>query len=75
MQYTTFWPAEYKARVENGIFEILDGAGNVILHDGEEITIEGGVLYGANSDITRQLLDELPGGCNQPYLIVNKILR
>jgi len=33
------------------------------------------VLYGANSDITRQLLDELPGGCNQPYLIVNKILR
>jgi len=75
VQYTTLWPADYRARLENGVFEILDGAGNVVLRDGEEVKIEGSVLYGANSDVTGQLLDELPGGCFQPYLIVNKVLR
>ncbi len=73
LQFTVFWPADYRARVENGVFEVLDGTGNVVLRDGDEATIEGGVIYGATSGIPWQLHNELPGGCWQPYLIVNEI--
>jgi len=75
VQYTTFWPADYRARVDNGVFEILDGAGNVVLRDGEEVKIEGNVIYSAGSGTAGQLLVELPGGCFGPYLVVDKILR
>jgi len=45
------------------------------VRDGEEVNIEGSVLYGINSDVTRQLYDELPGDCTQPYLVVDKVVR
>ncbi len=74
MQCTVIWPAEYKGRVENGVFEMLDGSGNVVIRDGEEAEIEGVVLHGINSDVTSQLYEELPYGTHQPYLIVNRAL-
>lgn len=74
LQFAVFWPADYRALVENGVFKILDGTGNVVLRDGDEVTIEGGVIYGATSGIPWQLHNELPGGCTQPYLIVNEIV-
>ncbi|MDP2731388.1 MAG: hypothetical protein Q8O55_13065 [Dehalococcoidales bacterium] len=71
VRYTTFWPADYQARIEDGVFEILDGAGSVVLRDGEEADIAGKVIYG----YSEQLHNELPGGYSGPYLIVNEILR
>ena len=70
VRYTTFWPADYEARINNGVFEILDGSGNVVLRDGEEADIVGRVIYGYSA----QLNEELPGGFSGPYLIVNRIL-
>lgn len=72
--YLLIWPADYEAQVENGVFEIVDKSGNIVARDGEEMRLEGFVLSGINTDVTRQLFDELPGGCFQPYLIVNRIL-
>jgi len=71
VRYTTFWPDDYQARIENGAFEILDGSGSVVLRDGEEADIAGKVIYG----YSEQLHNELPGGYFQPYLIVDEILR
>ena len=70
MRYTTFWPPDYEARINNGIFEILDGSGSVVLRDGEEVDIAGKVIYG----YFEQLHNELPGGYSGPYLIVSEIL-
>jgi hypothetical protein len=71
VNYATLWPADYKARVDNGVFEIIDDSGNVVLSDGEEAEIEGSTITNYN----KQLHDELPGGLFGPYLIVNRIIR
>ncbi|MEE8419088.1 MAG: hypothetical protein V3S02_03140, partial [Dehalococcoidales bacterium] len=39
--YTPIWPSDYQARVENGVLEIVDGAGQVVVRDGEEVSLEG----------------------------------
>jgi len=74
--YLLIWPTGYEARVENGVFEIVDGSGNIVARDREEMHLEGFVLSGINTDVTRQLYDELPRGrgCHQPYFIVNGVL-
>jgi len=71
VRYTTFWPADYEVRIENGVFEILDGSGIVVLRDGEEANITGRVIY----SYFPELSDELPGGYFGPYLIVDKVLK
>jgi len=71
VRYTTFWPSGYKANISGGVFEILDGNGNVVLRDGEEAEIIGRVIYG----YTPELNDELPGAFTGPYLVVDEILR
>ncbi len=71
VSYTTFWPADYVARINNDVFEIMDGSGNVVLRDGEQVDISGKVIYG----YSEQLHDELPGGYSLPYLVVDRILR
>jgi len=73
LQYTVFWPEGYSARVSGGTFEILDSSGNIVVRDGDKMRVEGRVMYGATTGIPWQLHDELPGGCFQPYLIVDKI--
>ena len=69
--YTTLWPADYKARINDGIFEIIDGSGNIVVRDGEEVDITGKVIYG----YSEQLNDELPGGIPGTYLVVDNILK
>lgn len=68
--YTTFWPGDYKARINDGVFEIVDGSNNVVLRDGEEVEITGKVIYG----YSEQLFEELPGGYSGPYLVVARLL-
>ncbi len=68
-RYTTFWPSDYNARINNSVFEILDASGSVVLRDGEEAELSGRVIYG----YTPQLNDELPGGYSGPYLIVDSL--
>ena len=75
VQYTTFWPAGYTGRVVDGVFEVLDGEGNAVARSGDRVQIEARVLYGATSGIPWQLYNELPGGCFQPYLIVDNVTR
>ena len=67
--YTTFWPAGYLARITDGVFEVLDGQGKVVVRDGGEISVTGKVMYG----YIKELHDELPGGLFQPYLIVESV--
>ena len=57
VRYTTFWPDKYQARIENGVFEILDRTGEVVIRDGNEVDINGRVIYSYN----KQLNEELPG--------------
>ena len=45
----------------------------ILLCDRDKVRVEGRVMYGATTGIPWQLHDELPGGCFQPYLIVDKI--
>ena len=74
IQYTPFWPSEYTARISDDLIEIVDGTGNVVARDGEQVTIAGRVLYEFNS-IAMQLFHELPGGISGPYLIIDRIVK
>jgi len=69
-RYTIFWPAGYKASIRDGVFEILDETGNVVLRDGDAMEITGRLI-----SRNTELRDELPGGYSGPYLIVDEILR
>ena len=69
VQYTIFWPDNYSARITDGVFEVLDGEGKVVLRDGEEAEITGKVIYG----YSERFYDELPGGFSGPYLIVESV--
>jgi hypothetical protein len=51
VQYTIFWPDNYSARITDGVFEVLDGEGKVVVRDGEKISITGKVLYGYNEEL------------------------
>lgn len=73
--YTPIWPADYQARVKDGVLEIIDGEGQLVVRDGEEVSLEGFRLGGIQSEIPRQLNDELPCECYRTYLIVNGTLR
>lgn len=75
LQFTLLWPFGYKARVENGVFEVVDIDGNVVLRDGDEVTLEGKINYGGVSGVAGQLHEELPGGISGPYMIVDKVVR
>ncbi|MBC8445842.1 MAG: hypothetical protein H8D74_01445 [Chloroflexi bacterium] len=69
--YVPLWPADYEARVENGKLEIVDGSGQMVARDGEEVRLEGGKLpKDWSSENYRQLYHELPCGCIGPYWIV-----
>ncbi len=67
-RYTIFWPAGYKASIKEGVFEILDEAGNVVLRDGDAIEIKGRLI-----SRNYELRDELPGGYGGPYLVVDSL--
>ena len=74
VQYTTYWPAGYTARVTDGVFEVIDGRGEVVARGGDAVKIEGRVLYGFNST-AEQLFHELPGGLTGPHLIVDRVVQ
>lgn len=74
MECAVIWPAEYKARMRDGTFEIVDSSGNVLVRDGQTIKIEGEVFPGINSPLASRLYKELPYGCIQPYLVIERIL-
>ena len=73
--YTVFWPEGYSAQVADGAFEIVDEEGKVVVRGGDKVQIQGRIIHGSTSGIPWQLHDELPGGCFQPYLIVDKASR
>ena len=74
VQYTTFWPEGYTGGVTDGVFEVLDNEGNIVVQSGDRITVEGRVLYNFNST-AEQLFNELPGGLTGPHLIVERIIK
>jgi hypothetical protein len=70
VRYTPFWPAGYSARITtDGVFEVLDGEGKVVIRGGEEISVTGKAMYG----YYEELHDQLPGEFFQPYLIVESV--
>ena len=74
MECAVIWPAEYEARMRDDTFEIVDSSGNVLVRDGKTIKIEGEVFPGINSPLASRLYKELPYGCIQPYLVIERIL-
>ncbi len=73
-RYTAFWPAGYAARVDGGVFEVLDADGKVVARDGDTITVEARVLDTFNATADR-LHNELPGELTLPHLIVDRVVR
>jgi hypothetical protein len=74
LEYTPIWPADYQARVKDGVLEIIDGDGQVIVQDGEEVSLEGIRIHGIRTEISKQLQEEMPGDCYNVKLIVNGVL-
>jgi hypothetical protein len=70
-RHTLLWPAGYRARVEDGALEIVDGSGAVVARVGQEVRLPGGAIpVDGDSPRFRRLFGELPCGCNGPYWIV-----
>ncbi len=74
IEYTPIWPSLFRARVENGILEILDADENVIARDGEEVILDGITVFGLYTELARQLFEEMPGECYNLKLIVERVL-
>jgi hypothetical protein len=74
MECAVIWPAVYEAWMRDDTFEIVDSSGNVLVRDGKTIKIEGEVFPGINSPLASRLYKELPYGCIQPYLVIERIL-
>ena len=74
-QCTPIWPSDYQARVKDGVLEIIDGDGQVVVRDGEEVSLEGRRIHGINTEISKQLQEEMPGDCYSIKLIVKRVLR
>ncbi len=75
VQYTPIWPSEYRGRVKDGVLEIIDGDGQVVVQDGDEVSLEGRRIAGVNTEIASRLHQEMPGECYNTKLIVNRVLR
>ena len=73
--YTPIWPSDYQARVKDGVLEIIDRDGQLVVRDGEEVTLEGIRVSGLYTEIARQLHEEMPGDCYSVKLIVNGVSR
>lgn len=73
--YTPIWPADYQARVTDGVLEIIDGDGQLVVRDGEEVSLDGIWVHGIRREISRQLHEELPAECYNSKLIVKRVLR
>lgn len=69
--YVPLWPPDYGARFRNGAAEMVDGSGNVVARVGETLSLSGGpITVDWNSEMYRQLRQELPGDCHGPYWVV-----
>jgi len=74
-QCTPIWPSDYRARVKGGVLEIIDGDGQVVVRDGEEVSLEGRRIAGINTEIANQLHKEMPGECYNTRLIVKEVVK
>jgi len=65
------WPANYSLHINEDQVEILDGAGQVIAREGEQVTLYGGYIpISWDSEEYRRLYYDVPGDCFGPYWIV-----
>lgn len=72
--YNPIWPSDFSTRSNDGTLEILDGNGNVIARDGEEITVDGIKISNNYSDLFNQLRNEMPGECYSTNLLVERVI-
>ncbi len=73
--YTPIWPSDFQARVTDGALEIIDGEGQLVVRDGEYVIFKGRRIGGIQTEISRQLLEEMPGECYNTKLIVKEVAR
>jgi len=67
------WPPEYSIRMTDGLVEILNGTGEVVAQEGEEVVLHGGAIpHNWDSENYRQLYTNIPGDCYGPYWIVGE---
>jgi len=71
--FMPIWPPGYAMGFNNGKVEIRNKSGKVIVREGGEITLLGGLIpHSWESEEYRQLYHELPGDCQAPYWIVSE---
>jgi hypothetical protein len=64
---TVLWTEGYHVRIVNGIAEIEDESGNMVVRDGEKVFLKGKMINPKNSDIALQLSSELRVGMDVNY--------
>jgi hypothetical protein len=65
------WPPAYALLFREGMVEILDGDGQVVAREGQQVTLHGGYIpHSWESEQYRRLYDDIPGDCTGPYWIV-----
>ncbi len=69
--YVPIWPPEYYAQIKDGELEIVDGLGDTVVRDGDQVTLKGNELNRADKEKYWQLSEELPCICTGPYWIVD----
>jgi len=67
------WPPEFTLKAEKDEIQVLDGAGQVVAHVGEEVYMGGG--GGSATSLADCVRQQLPADCTGPYWIVGEGVR
>ena len=67
--YLLVWPPEYTVHGEADPIQVLDGAGQVVSHVGEQVRVDGGDINSV-LHLDERVRQSLPAVCPGPYWIV-----
>jgi hypothetical protein len=76
LDYLPVWPSDYSARISEDVVEIMDGSGDVIAREGDDVDLRGGPIPATfDQDHYHQLYDGLPDDGHGPYWIFFEKMR
>lgn len=66
--YLLIWPPDFSRTTENGMIQVRDGSGQVVVQVGDKVRISGGEVP---TEAAQEFSDQpLPHDCPEPYWIV-----